>query len=471
MQSNICNNTDAYKLTQHLMYRKDLNGISSYAENRKGAIFPDAIFFSLQMILIDNLEGQVVTEKKILDAQKRSERRFGTARYFNKDMWYHILHKHDGRLPLEIKAVPEGSRVPISNVLYSIDATDEKCVPLVQHVETLLMRFWYGQQVATDIFYIRQYLRRMLEKNGDESMLPYMLHNFGARAATCDQASMISGMAHGLIFDGSDTEMAEEGLEYYYGMKDSNIRSVFATEHSCALQYGPGEGEIRYVLAALEAAGDDRIASIVIDTYDADNFIDNVITHPDVMRRINLRTAKAVWRQDSGDALRNSLRNLDSLSRSFGYDYIKGNYRLLNSKVGLLQGDNMKRTSIPALYDGLDAMGWSSSNLITGSGSGIVQTDMYRDALRVAIKPSVMSFSGIEYPVQKKVISQPDKASKPGRLKLHKVGREYMTISSANEQPAAFAGYHDCMRPVFRNGELLNKMTFSEIVENINNHE
>ena len=40
--------------------------------------------------------------------------------------WEYILREHGGRLPLRIKAVPEGTVLPTSNVLFTVENTDPK---------------------------------------------------------------------------------------------------------------------------------------------------------------------------------------------------------------------------------------------------------------------------------------------------------------------------------------------------------
>jgi hypothetical protein len=48
----------------------------------------------------------------------------GDAKNFNEDGWRYILEKHGGKLPLVIRAVPEGTCMPTSNVLFTMENTD-----------------------------------------------------------------------------------------------------------------------------------------------------------------------------------------------------------------------------------------------------------------------------------------------------------------------------------------------------------
>lgn len=48
------------------------------------------------------------------------------------------LQKYNGHLPIEIKAVPEGSVIPRGNVLFTVESTDPECYWLTNWVEVSL---------------------------------------------------------------------------------------------------------------------------------------------------------------------------------------------------------------------------------------------------------------------------------------------------------------------------------------------
>ena len=87
----------------------------SYFEAREGGKWREALFFGLQIIIKKHLEGVVVTEAKIQEAREVLGEHFGNTKYFNEAGWRHILTQHGGRLPLVVRAVPEGSIVPTGN--------------------------------------------------------------------------------------------------------------------------------------------------------------------------------------------------------------------------------------------------------------------------------------------------------------------------------------------------------------------
>lgn len=457
--------TDAYKVTQHLFQHKKLNGMHTYAEHRAGAIFPATLFSTLQMILIDDLVGPVVNKESVQLAQDKCGHEFGTTKYFNKLMFDHIINKYGGHLPIRIKAVKEGTLVPVGNVLFTIENLDDLCVPIVKHVETLLMHSWYGSTVSTNSFYGKRDTLRHLQKSGTPENINFHWADFGFKACSGKEQAARGGLAHMIHFNTSDTLIADRAIDFYYGTKEGSIlKSVIASEHADALQYGPGAGECEYVHSILDAAPSDAIVSIVIDAYDAENFIDNVITRKDIMDKVLARTGKTVWRQDSGDPKEQTLRNLNSLSISYGWAPNAKSYRALNPKISILQGDGMQRTTIDELYTHIEDNKWSADNLLPGSGAGTLVKGFERDTQRMAIKPSVMHYEDKGFVnVCKEVKSQPDKKSKAGFLKLHQAADAFMTLSSKDMPAVQFNAYMDSLETVFEHGELKRKQNFDEV--------
>lgn len=61
---------------------------------------------------------------------------------FNEEGWKYILEHHNGKLPIRIKSVQEGSIIPVKNILFSVENTDPKCFWLVGYLETLLVQVY-----------------------------------------------------------------------------------------------------------------------------------------------------------------------------------------------------------------------------------------------------------------------------------------------------------------------------------------
>ena len=125
-------------MTHHVQYPVGTTLVYSYFESRGGQ-WPASVFFGLQYFLKRYLAGRVVTAAKIAEAKSYYDVHFPSA-VFNEAGWRYILEHCDGRLPLRIRAVPEGTVVPTGNVLFTVENTDPRCFWLTCYVETLLVQ-------------------------------------------------------------------------------------------------------------------------------------------------------------------------------------------------------------------------------------------------------------------------------------------------------------------------------------------
>lgn len=79
-------------------------------------------------------------------ASKRWQRRHKWLSQCNSDSKWDLSaslcwQKYDGHLPIEIKAVPEGSVIPRGNVLFTVESTDPECYWLTNWVEVSCLLF------------------------------------------------------------------------------------------------------------------------------------------------------------------------------------------------------------------------------------------------------------------------------------------------------------------------------------------
>merc|ERR1719436_1224678 len=112
--------------------------------------------------------GQVVTKEKIEEADEIYNMHFGDSSLFNRAGWEYILEKHGGKLPVQIKAVPEGMIIPNKTVLFTMVNTDPKCFWLTNFLETLLVQVWYPMTVCTNSRYQKISIYDWMEKTGNE---------------------------------------------------------------------------------------------------------------------------------------------------------------------------------------------------------------------------------------------------------------------------------------------------------------
>ena len=157
--------TDSYKVTHWKQYPRDTDRIYSYLESR-GGMSTETVLFGLQYYLKTYLQGSRFTLSDISDARAFCNAHFGQP-FFNESGWTRLFNKFGGRLPVRIKAVPEGTVVPTRNVLLTIENTDPEFPWLTNYLETLLMKVWYPITVATLSRAIKKTILGFLDLTGD----------------------------------------------------------------------------------------------------------------------------------------------------------------------------------------------------------------------------------------------------------------------------------------------------------------
>ena len=457
IENNICLLTDSYKITHHYFYPKGTQKIYSYLESRVGAEFNKTIFYGLQYIIKKYLEGKIVTQEKIDEADRLMQTHLGQG-IFNREGWQFILDEYDGRLPIEINAVPEGTPVDVGNVLMTVENTDDECYWLPNYLESLLLQVWYPSTVATLSAEVKKLANFYLDVTGSsKDNLDFMLHDFGYRGATSTESSMLCGSAHLLSFSGTDTIPALTIPENYYN--DSNIYgfSVQATEHSVMTSLGQ-DGEFDQVLNVIENAKD-GILSMVIDSYDYRNFLTEASTkgtelNDAIMRFLDVETNKVVFRPDSGEPVSTTIDCLNILERGFGSRLTEKGYKVFDANIGLLWGDGLNYHKIRDILFAMKSNNWAGENIIFGMGGGL-HSSVTRDTQRNAFKCSAQLRDGQWFDIFKNPLDS-SKKSKTGRFKLIKEKNSFKTI------PIDACG-DNVLQTVFKNGELLIDEKFENI--------
>lgn len=454
--------TDAYKIVHHLQRPKGINKLISYGEPRIGGLNPEVCFFGLQAIVQESFLSPV-TNEMIEEAVEECISTFGTDKFFNKQVWERV--RDLGYLPIRIMSAPEGTIIPEGNVCFTIESTEDWFADMISHFEDDLMHVWYPTSVSTRSMNIKRNIIPAFKKSSDimELVLPVAVNDFGLRGATMSEGAIMGGMGHLLHFDGSDNLPASRMIKDFYGYK-GKAKSVWATEHSVATCYGPGRGEYEYVIAQL-SQHTDMIKSIVIDSYDADNFMQNIVGSEEIKALVKAHKGRIVWRPDSGKPLTNVCKYSDVLGAIYGFSLNNKGYKIINDNQGLIQGDGMTEQSIPELYNEYIKTGWAADNIITGSGGGLLEEGLTRDTQRWAVKACYGERYGVPFDIQKSPKSDMSKASKKGKVKLHNMGRgAFLTIESSKETPQDFNSFKDDMRVLYENGNFY-KDTFDNIVK------
>jgi len=458
MKNNIITLTDSYKFNHWNQYPQGTEYVYSYFEARTGAKYNKTVFFGLQYFLKEYLEGKVVTREGIEWAARLSKAHFGSDNMFNRTMWEHILNKHDGNLPVIIKAVPEGTAIPINNALMTVINTDPLCAPLTNHLETLLSQVWAGCTTATLSYEVYKLLEHYRNETGSLDFIKFGLHDFGFRGVSSVESAGVEGAGHLINFQGTDTVKAMEvAMEYYNAPLDGLAYSVPATEHSVMTAQGK-DGE-EALFGDLLRKYPEGILSVVIDSYDYKRFVNEIARkYKDV---ILARKGKVVFRPDSGEPNTVTLDVLNGLYDVFGGTKNDKGYIELNSKVGMLWGDGLDYDGIRSILFTMRNNGYSTNNIVFGMGGGLLQK-INRDVQRFAFKSSAQCRNGIWHDIFKQPLDS-SKKSKKGILALVKDDAgNYNTVQTLDINDK-----NNVMQTVFENGVITKEYSFEDVRRNV----
>jgi nicotinamide phosphoribosyltransferase len=449
-------NTDSYKTSHWLQYPPGTTTVFSYIEARGGSL-PYTVFFGLQALLKEYFTKPVTADDVALAAEVCAAH--GVP--FNRDGWNHVVAVHGGRLPLRIRAVPEGTVVPVNHALVTVENTDPACYWLTSYVETALLRIWYPTTVATHSHATRRLIADALARTGSPEGLPYKLHDFGARGVSSLESATLGGMAHLVNFMGTDTLSALLGARAYYGEPMAG-HSIPAAEHSTITAWGrDGElGAYRNMLRQFGRPGE--LLSVVSDSYDLDAAVTRLWGGA-LRDEVIASGATVVIRPDSGDPTSVVLRTVQSLDAAFGSDVNAKGYRVLRH-VRVIQGDGITRESIASILAALAGAGYSADNVAFGQGGALLQ-QVNRDTLGFAMKASAAEVGGQWRDVFKAPVTDPAKRSKAGRLTLMRRGDAFATVrvDSPGYQQALVDGATEVLRTVYQDGRLLVDDSFAAI--------
>jgi nicotinamide phosphoribosyltransferase len=453
--------TDSYKASHWAQYPADVSSMYSYFESRGGR-YRYTVFFGLQYYLLHYLTQQI-TQAHVDEAAALLE---AHGEPFNRAGWEVIVREYAGRLPVRIRAVPEGTVVPTGNVLFDIElrAPDPRVFWVVSWLETMLVRVWYPCTVATLSRYCKEKILEALVESADDPVaeIPFKLHDFGSRGGSSQETVRIGGAAHLVNFAGTDTVEAVRCANLYYESPMSAF-SIPAAEHSTISMWGREHEEDAYAnfvqryLVEREVKNAPKVAACVSDTWDIYNAIENLWCGPRLHDLVQGSGGKLVIRPDSGNPAAVVLKCLQILDRKIGMRRNTKGFKVLPSYFGLIQGDGVNDESIPEILATLLSHKYSASNIAFGMGGGLLQ-QVNRDTQRYAFKCAAALRGGEWIDVSKDPVTDSIKRSKGGHQALVHEGGVYSTVRGPRKD--------DLLRVVLEDGVVTQRYTLEEVRAN-----
>ncbi len=373
----------------------------------------------------------------------------------------HIEALHDlGYLPLEIKALPEGSLCAIRVPYMTVRNTNPEFFWLTNFLETILSSYLWVP--ATSATIARQY-RLILDDytgktGGDLEFVQFQGHDFSMRGMGSLEAAYRSGAGHLLSFTGTDTIPAIEYLERYYNAnveKELVGTSIPATEHSVMCAYQDDEVSFKRLITEVYPSG---FVSIVSDTWDLWDVVGRIL--PKYKDLIMDRDGKLVIRPDSGDPVKIICGDPEGATEAerkgvvqmlwdtFGGIVNAKGFKQLDSHIGAIYGDSISLARCEAICAGLMANGFASTNVVYGIGSFTYQYNT-RDTFGFAMKSTMVQINGQQIPIFKNPKTD-DGTKKSQRGAVAVIDGKCVDGLTLNDSLP-----NDQLKTVFRDGKLL----------------
>ena len=425
----IITTTDSYKFSQFNQDPPGIENLFAYGEARKTNNepgIPNYVVSCGMQIVIDRHLSTPITPQDIAHGRELAKMH-GVP--FAEEAWQKVLKEHNGFVPIQIRAVEEGMVVPNGNVLWTVHAVDGGDKSFVRHVETCLLRTWYPSTVAAISHEIKKVLiHHMTESCDNLDMLPFKLHDFGARGCSSSESAGIGGAAHLFNFYGTDTVEALLAAAQHYHEPCAGF-SIPAMEHSTVTAWGRHGESAAFSNMLDKYAKPGAVLACVSDSYDIYHATE-FIWGTELRDKVIESDAIVVIRPDSGDPCLVLPRLLEILGEKFGYTINSKGYKVLNH-VRLIWGDGIDGAMVvDGICSVIRSVGWSVDNVSFGMGGGLLQK-VNRDMLGFAYKVSAKLQHGAWSDVYKDPITDPGKKSKRGLLSLVRENGEFKTVAGS----------------------------------------
>ena len=406
--------TDGYKTGHHMQYPPGTTKVYSNFTPRTNKYAPKGceqlVSFGQQLIMSqihESFQKEFFSKPK---AEVCGEMKEELSFYLGGD--YDVTHfekLHDlGYLPINVKALPEGTLVPMKVPVLTIYNTHPDFFWVTNYLETIISNLlWKPMTSATIAHTYRKLFTAWQEKTDKEKswFVDWQGHDFSMRGMDSIDAVISSGLGHLTSFSGSDSLPSIFGARKYYNAVGPICGSVNATEHSvmCAGSKDDEIGTFRRLLETYPTG----ILSVVSDTWDLWKVCTkHVVT---LKEEILARDGKLVIRPDSGDPVDiicgkpyNGLPGI-SLSEHKGvvellWDVFGGTtneqgYKVLDSHIGAIYGDSITLDRAEQIFTRLEAKGFASTNIVLGIGSFTYQYNT-RDTFGFAMKATYVEVNG-----------------------------------------------------------------------------
>lgn len=498
--------TDGYKVSHGMMYADGTTKVYSNLTPRSDKIYRRNCteFYDGNLVFV-GAQGAVQEIKELWDDSFFSQPKNKVIGKYAERMAIYLggevaatqqlAELHDlGYLPLEFKALPEGSIVPMGIPVITVTNTVPSAFWLVNYLETVISNLTW--KTATNATIAREYKKicqHFATLTGvDDFTVSIQCHDFSERGMSGPEDAARAGFAHLTSFIGTDTLPAMDYAEDYYDAEGLIAISVPATEHAVAtnnilsIEQGLNhdhdtrlDAELIFMKDLITRKFPTGIVSYVADSFDFWSVLTDIL--PSLKETILSREAagfapgKLVIRPDSGDpvlvvcgdpeAVLGSPEYkgaIECLWETFGGTVTDKGYKLLDSHIGLIYGDSITTKRALEILTRLEQKGFASGNVVFGVGSYTYQCNT-RDTFGFAVKATYSVVNDKPVNIFKDPKTDSKKKSAKGLLCVNQIEGvncgEMFLIDECNK----FVENQGLLKTIFKDGELLNRVTLDTI--------
>lgn len=308
-----------------------------------------------------------------------------------------------GYLPIAMYTIPEGKDTAIGVPQTCFVNTHPEFAWLTNTLETLYSSYIWHIQIAVEVG--KRY-RKIVDEYVAKTCSPgvraaRMLGDFSMRGQHCPESAMKASAGWLLSFLNTATVPAIMWLEDNYNCDCSKEEVGFGAlsfEHSTVTSNYAIDGyETTLLKRALTEIYPNDNFSFLTDSYDHDNFMENVI--PACRKEILAHNGTILFRGDSGNPVEIITDMVFTLWQIFGGTVNEKGYKVLDKHVKAIYGDSITPQRCKAIYEILESKGFSVENVVLGVGSfsfmcleEVVDVDCY-DGFGVPTTEQVIRFN------------------------------------------------------------------------------
>ncbi|MGR5954335.1 nicotinamide phosphoribosyltransferase domain-containing protein [Bacillus paranthracis] len=253
--------TDVYNLS-HQRLKVNTDWEVSHIYNRKAGM----ILYGFAEMANRILEIQITNA--MIKQAKESSKIMGVI--FPTELFERVVKECNGYVPIQVQSLAEGTWCPAGTPFAQVSNTVEGFGELVTWYEGIFLHASFSCGTATEAFKMRRYLEEMKKEYKFDDSFLIRLHSFGFRGHRGLEDAYWAGTSWNMFLHGSDD------FHTMIHTPNAKVGSISALAHKVTQQYDVEYDGYLHTIDATAKAGE-KIVAIVIDTYDANRFIDSYL--------------------------------------------------------------------------------------------------------------------------------------------------------------------------------------------------